>query len=256
MDVTSHVGLLLAWSVMAVAIFLSGGRLGSFWNTASLLVVIGGGLGATFMCLPVRVIRNVPAVLRKYFRTQTPDFPAIVKQLVGLAEIARRDGILALDARLTEINDPFIKLGVQLAVDGTRPEVVQEVLTAELEAMAGRHREGKLFLESIGKFTPAFGMIGTLLGLITMLGNMTDPSTIGRGMAIALLTTLYGALLSYASFLPMAEKLALASKQEWQARDLMIKGILAIQAGENPRVIEQRLSTFLPPGERITRDAA
>jgi chemotaxis protein MotA len=122
--------------------------------------------------------------------------------------------------------------------------------------MASRHKEGKLLFENIGKFAPAFGMIGTLLGLIMMLGNMTDPSKIGSGMAIALLTTLYGAALSYASFLPMAEKLAFSSRQEILARDIVIKGILAIQAGESPRVIEQKLNTFLSPQQRKTKNAA
>jgi len=256
MDLASVVGMCLAWTMMGLAVYLGGGRLGSFFDTSSILIVLGGGLGATLMCLPLRVISNSPSVLRKYFRHQPLDIARLVRQLVEFAEIARRDGILALDARLVEIKDPFIKLGLQLAVDGARPEVVEEVLSAEIDAMAGRHKEGKLLFDNIGRFAPAFGMIGTLLGLIMMLGNMTDPSTIGSGMAIALLTTLYGAVFSYASFLPMAEKLAFVSKQEILARDIVIKGILAIQAGENPRVIEQRLNTFLPPQQRMHRNAA
>jgi chemotaxis protein MotA len=140
-----------------------------------------------------------------------------------------------------------LRLGVQLAIDGNRAEMIEDVMRSEVNAMATRHKEGRAVIDRVGKYAPAFGMIGTLLGLIVMLGNMADPSSIGGGMAVALITTLYGALLAYASFLPISEKLAYLSKQEMMGREIVIRGILAIQSGENPRVIEQKLSTFLPP---------
>jgi chemotaxis protein MotA len=158
--------------------------------------------------------------------------------------------MLALENRSEETAHPFIRLGVELAVDGTRPELLEEVLRSEIDALARRHREGKGMLDQLGRSAPAFGLIGTLLGLIVMLGNISDPSSIAGGMAVALITTLYGAVLSTASLLPMAEKLAYYSRQELLTREIIVRGILAIQAGEHPRLIAQRLQVYLPPQQR------
>jgi chemotaxis protein MotA len=170
--------------------------------------------------------------------------------------VARRDGLLALDNRLGEVSHPFIKLGVQMAVDGTRPEVIEDLLRTEIDAVATRHSLGKGLVDQIGKFAPAFGMIGTLLGLVMMLNNMSDPSTIGAGMAVALLTTLYGAVLANMFCLPVSEKLAYYNRQEILSLELIVKGVLAIQSGENPRIIEQKLSIVLHPGNRKRNKAA
>ena len=143
-----------------------------------------------------------------------------------------------------------------MAVDGARPEVMEDILRTEVDAVATRHRDGKGLLDCMGRFAPAFGMIGTLMGLIIMLGDMSDPSKIGAGMAVALLTTLYGAIVSNVVFLPFAEKLGFYNKQELLAMDIIVRGIMAIQAGENPRVIEQKLTTFVPPKLRPAEDAA
>jgi chemotaxis protein MotA len=156
---------------------------------------------------------------------------------------------------LTEIKNPFIKLGIQMAVDGTRPEVIEDIMKTDIESVAMRHKDGKSMIDQIGRFGPAFGMIGTLLGLIIMLGNMSDPSAIGAGMAVAMITTLYGAILSNAMFLPFSEKLAAVTRNEMIGREIVLRGVMAIQAGENPRVIEQKLSTFLPPKLRKGQDA-
>ncbi len=250
MDITSLVGLLLAWAAILASILMGGGQLSSFWDTASVIMVFGGGFAAMTMGLPLSVVMKTPTVFIKFFLNSPPNVGDLIKQIISLAETARREGLLALEKKMDEIKNPFIKLGVQMAIDGARPETVQEVLTSEIESMAGRHKEAKMILDNIGRYAPAFGMIGTLLGLIIMLGNMSDPSSIGAGMAVALLTTLYGAALSNASVLPMADKLAFASRQEILARDIIIKGVLAIQGGENPRVIEQRLNTYLPPNKR------
>jgi chemotaxis protein MotA len=147
-------------------------------------------------------------------------------------------------------------LGVQMAVDGTRPEVMEDILRTEIDAVATRHRDGKGLLDCMGRFAPAFGMIGTLMGLVIMLGDMSDPSKIGAGMAVALLTTLYGAIASNVVFLPFAEKLGFTNKQELLAMEIIVRGIMAIQSGENPRVIEQKLNTFIPPKLRTNEKAA
>jgi chemotaxis protein MotA len=152
------------------------------------------------------------------------------------------------------IDDSFIVSGIQMAVDGTDPELIQQIMTSELEAVAERHANGKALFENFGKYAPAFGMIGTLIGLVIMLKSMDDPSTIGDGMAVALLTTLYGALVANLVALPIADKLDKRSQEEIMLKSIVIRGVMAIQAGDNPRVVEQRLNTFVPQGKRSRQD--
>jgi chemotaxis protein MotA len=250
MDLTTILGLTIAFGMMAASVVLSGGSFSSFVNLPSLLCVIGGTLGAVLVCFPRRAIRRLPGVIRKGFRGDEPNPAELIEQIVTLAHAARRDGLLSLDPKLDEIDNRFVRLGVQLAVDGTRPEALEDILRADMEAMALRHKEGRAMFEQMGRFAPAFGLIGTLLGLVIMLGNVSDPSTIGSGMAVALVTTVYGAVLANGSLLPMAEKLLQLSKRELIAREIALRGILAMQSGEHPRLIEQKLRTFLPPEVR------
>jgi chemotaxis protein MotA len=250
MDVATIIGLLLAFGVMAASVITSGGSFAALWDTPSLLMVVGGTAGAVLMCFPLRTVLRSPRIFLKGIFYRAPRPAELVEQLVSLAKTARRDGLLALERRLPQIDNPLIKLGIQMSIDGTRPEVIEEVLRTHIETMALRHKEGKALFDQLGKYAPAFGLIGTLLGLILMLGNMSDPSHIGSGMAVALVTTLYGAVLSNGSFLPLAEKLAYISKQEMLACEMVVRGIMAIQSGEHPRLIEQKLTTFLPPASR------
>lgn len=209
-------------------------------------------MGAVLICFPLRTVLGAPRVLMKVFLNRTEDLNRLIAQIVSLAETARRDGLLALEGRLEQLDNAFIRLGVQMAVDGTRPEIIQDIMRTEIDAIATRHRDGKNLLDQLGKFAPAFGMIGTLLGLIMMLSDMSDPSGIGKGMAVALITTLYGAIVSNVVFLPFAEKLNFLNKQEVVALEIVVRGIMDIQSGENPRVIEQKLKTFLPPRLRVS----
>ena len=250
MDLTTILGLTIAFGMMAASVALSGGSFSSFINVPSLLCVLGGTLGAVLICFPRRAIRRLPAVIRKGFRGDESNPAELIEQIVGLAHVARRDGLLSLDPKLDEIENRFVRLGMQLAIDGTRPEALEDILRADMEAMALRHKEGRAMFEQMGRFAPAFGLIGTLLGLVIMLGNISDPSTIGSGMAVALVTTVYGAVLANGSLLPMAEKLAQLSKRELIVREIALRGILAMQSGEHPRLIEQKLRTFLPPEGR------
>ncbi len=248
MDLSTIIGVLLAFGLILGSILSAeGASLSAFIDPPSLMVVIGGAIAAAMMCFPLKNIIGVPMVAKKAFLNKPQDVPKLIKQLVSLAETARRDGLLALETRLDDIDNRFVALGIQMAVDGTRPEVVEDIQRTEMDAVATRHRDGKSILDQLGRFAPAFGMIGTLMGLIIMLGNMSDPSMIGKGMAIALITTLYGAIASNAVFLPLAEKLGFINKQELLSMEITIRGIQAIQSGENPRVIEQKLNTFLPP---------
>ena len=251
MDVASVLGLLLGLGLVMTAI--AGGSLSTlavFLDPPSLLLVLGGSTGAVLLSFPAHELRKLPATLRKVFFNHPADFQHIIQQLVMLSQIARREGLLALESRLTEITHPTLALGVQLIVDGTRPEVVESLLHSEMQALSARHAVGRNVMAQLGRFTPAFGLIGTLVGLVLMFCNLSDPDAIGPGMAAALLTTLYGSILANLFFLPCAEKLGLISDQELLVMEVILRGVLAIQAGEHPLVVEQRLSTFVPHRQR------
>jgi chemotaxis protein MotA len=248
MDLGTLIGLIVAFGFMLFAIFMApGASLWAFYDLPSIAVVFGGGLAVVMVCFPLKNALGLPAVLKLVFFNKQSNIPELIEQLVGLGETARRDGLLALEGKVEQIDNRFIKLGIQMAVDGTRPEVIEDILKTEMEAVHNRHRDGKALVDMAGKFFPAFGMIGTLMGLILMLGNMSDPSSIGSGMAVALITTLYGAIASNAVFLPFSEKLNYLNRQELISMDIIMRGIMAIQSGESPRVIQQKLSTFLAP---------
>jgi chemotaxis protein MotA len=257
MDISSIIGVIMVAGVILLSIFIApGAKFSAFIDYPSIMCVIGGALAASLICFPLKSMLRLPAVAKKVFFTKQTNVWELIAQLVKLSETARREGLLALESQLEGIDNRFVKLGVQMAVDGTRPEVIEDILKTEMEAVSLRHKEGKAVLDQVGRFAPAFGMIGTLLGLIIMLGNMSDPSSIGSGMAVALLTTLYGAIVSNGLALPFAEKLAFNSKQELVAMEVVLRGIMAMQSGEHPRVIEQKLSTFLPPKSRVSLKAA
>lgn len=256
MDIATIVGTIAAIVLMIGSIFIGGGSLGAFYDAPSVCVVFGGSIAATLISYPLPAFLSIPRVTKKVFLWKVDTPVNVIKQIVGLAEIARRDGLLALENKLSTIDNEFIVLGIQMAVDGTRPEVMEDILRTEIDAVATRHREGKGLLDCMGRFAPAFGMIGTLLGLIIMLGDMSDPSKIGAGMAVALLTTLYGAVASNVIFLPFAEKLSYTNKQELVLMEICVRGIMAIQSGENPRIIEQKLNTFVAPKLRAKQEAA
>ncbi|GIX02112.1 MAG: flagellar motor protein MotP [Thermogutta sp.] len=255
MDIASVIGILGGFLLIVVSIAIApGASAKAFIDYPSIVMVVGGAIAALLTSMPLRDVLKIGGVIKKVFFNKSDDVSALIQQIVSLAETARRDGLLALENRLPEISDPFIVLGVQMAVDGTRPEVMEDILRTEMDAVAARHQTGKLLFDQIGKFAPAFGMIGTLVGLIIMLGNMSDPNAIGPGMAVALLTTLYGAIVANVVALPMAEKLGHLSREEQIRMEIVVRGIMAIQAGENPRVIEQKLRTFVPPKARKQQD--
>lgn len=245
MDITTIIGLIGVAVLLVASIVIGGGSFNSFVDAPSAMVVIGGAIAATMIAFPLKDCLSVFKVAIKVFLNKTDSVPKIIDQLVSLAEVARKDGLLALESRLADIDHKFIKLGVQLAVDGSPPEAIEDILRTELDSVAVRHSLGKGLMDTMGRYAPAYGMIGTLIGLIMMLANMSDPSSIGKGMAVALITTLYGAIISNAIFLPFADKLGSLNKKELSAMEIVIRGIMAIQAGEHPRVIRQKLNSFL-----------
>jgi len=246
MDIASLLGLIVVIGSLVLTATAGGGSVGAFVDGPALACVLGGTTAAVLICFPMQTVCGFGRAMKKAFFNRPPNVAEIVETLVTLADVARREGLLALENRLAGPQYPHLTLGVQMAVDGTRPEVIEEVLRSEMQAVAARHAAERGLLEQLGRYAPAFGMIGTLLGLVMMLGNMTDPGAIGPGMAVALLTTLYGALLSYALFLPCAEKLSFLNKQELAAMEIVVRGILAIQTGDHPRLVRQRLRMFLP----------
>ncbi|MDA1053691.1 MAG: motility protein A [Planctomycetota bacterium] len=256
MDISSLVGFLLAFGLIIGSMMMGSAPMSAFIDIPSAMVVVGGAIAAAMMCFPLKSMIGTPGVMMKVFLAKPVRVKEMIEQIVSLAETARRDGLLALEGRLEEVTNPFIKLGIQMAVDGTRPEVIEDILRTEIDAISGRHRDGKAVLDQLGRFAPAYGMIGTLMGLIMMLSDMSDPSGIGKGMAIALITTLYGAIVSNAIFMPFAEKLAINNKYELNALEVVVRGVMAIQSGENPRVIEQKLYSFLPAKQRPQEEAA
>ena len=176
--------------------------IGALINIPSGLVAIGGAIAAVLICFPLSSILKSPLIALKVILNKVEDRLRMIKQIVELAETARRDGLLALESRVAGILNPLFKTGIQMAADGSTPEVVEEVLRTEVEAITARHREGKRIMDQLGRFAPAYGMIGTLIGLIMMLQDMSDPSDLGAGMAIALITTMYGAILANVFFSP------------------------------------------------------
>lgn len=256
MDLATLVGVLLGLFLVVMAI-VTGGDIGAYLNAPSVMIVVGGSVAATMASQPLKGFLKIPRVIAKTLFNRTPDPAEVIRSLVDLAEVARRDGILALEGMIDEMRDEFLVRGVQMAVDGTDPEIIQAVMETELDNLLERHETGKGLLDSMGRYAPAFGMIGTLVGLVAMLSNMDDPSKIGAGMAAALLTTLYGALLANVVFLPLADKLALRSSEEALVKTIVIHGVMSIQSGDNPRTVESKLITFLPPSQRTeTTDAA
>ncbi len=256
MDIASAAGVIAALALIGVSIIIGGGSFAAFFDAPSVMVVFGGAIAAALISFPLPNFLGMFGVAMKVFFWKVDSTRDIITQLVSLAEVARKDGLLALESKVGDIENPFIVLGIQMAVDGTRPEVMEDILRTELDAVATRHRDGTALFDCMGRFAPAFGMIGTLMGLVIMLGDMSDPSKIGAGMAVALLTTLYGAIASNVFFLPFAEKLGYTNKQELLTMEIVVRGVMAIQAGENPRVIQQKLNTFVPPKQRAGEEAA
>ncbi|GIW78417.1 MAG: chemotaxis protein MotA [Gemmatales bacterium] len=249
MDVATLIGL-FAGSVLILVSIMMGGNMLDFINVPSLMITVGGCFSALLINFPLRSVIGMLGVVKQCFFYKLPDSKEEIKRLADLATTARRDGLLALEKKLADIKDPFLLRGLEMVIDGAPKEKIDEVLNIELEGIEERHSSGKKILDQMASLAPAFGMIGTLIGLIQMLRTMDDPSQIGIGMATAMLTTFYGSLIANLFCIPMAGKLELRNKEEVQLRTLMICGILAIVEGEAPRAVETKLKVFLHPRQR------
>lgn len=249
MDFATIIGIISGFGLIIVAIIM-GGSAQYFLSISSMVIVLGGTLAATLINYPLEEVLKVFSTVKNAFFHEEKDPGKLIEKLVEFATIARREGILALESRAGEVDDEFLSRSIQLAIDGTAPELIKDILTTELAFMEDRHAMGQSILNAMGAAAPAFGMIGTLIGLVTMLSSMDDPSQIGAGMAVALLTTLYGAVIANVAFIPAAGKLKVRTGGELLSKEITIEGILSIQSGDNPRVVEQKLKAFLSPAQR------
>lgn len=251
MDLATLIGLFLGFGLIGFSIVSGAGEnVPVFLSPSSAMIVIGGGLASVMISVPLSRFLKSGKFFSKALLHKEQSAQKLIDDLVGFAEIARRDGILSLESAAKDAEDPFIIQGIQMAVDGTDPELIEAIMNNELEAISDRHDQGRSIFESLGKYAPAYGMIGTLIGLVIMLMNMEDPSAIGPAMAIALITTLYGSMLANMFALPIADKLAVRNDEELMLKTIIIKGVMSIQSGDNPRIVEQKLKTFLPPNLR------
>ena len=250
MDIATLVGIVTAFLLVIGAIAVKGG-LSFFIDVPSFLIVAGGTLGATLINYPLSDVIGVISVVKKAFFSDVKQPGELVPKMVEFATIARKEGVLALENEEGKAEDPFLAKALRLVVDGTEPELIKQVLETEKSYLEERHRVGYGIFETMGTFAPAFGMIGTLIGLVMMLQMMDDPSAIGPSMSIALITTFYGAVLANIIFLPIAGKLKKRSDEEILYKEMIIAGLLSIQSGDIPRVVEQKLNTFLAPKRRV-----
>jgi chemotaxis protein MotA len=256
LDVGTIGGLILAFLCMCGALAYMGMEghgginLAGFVDPPAIMMVMGGGMAVALVGFPLARVFSLFPIMRMLFFRRKPQPVLLIQEIVGLAEIARREGLLALEKRIDTIQDRFLFQGIQLAVDGIKPETISEVLRTDMDSMETRHHEGRRILETVGRCGPAFGMIATLLGLVMMLGNLSNAASIGPSMAVALIGTLYGAVIANLVCIPMAEKLACLSHEETLFKEIALRGIMAIQAGDSPMIVEQKLINFLPPKYR------
>jgi chemotaxis protein MotA len=247
-DTATLIGLVLGFVLVAIGISITpGGSLGLFLDAPSAFITIGGAICATMVNFSFRDLRNLPRLLRLAFKVPEGSPLRLIGEFRRYADIARRDGILALEGVVQEVKDPFLVRGIQLAVDGTDPEAIQSLLRIDLENTVARHERGIRVLKQFGTYAPAFGMLGTLIGLVIMLTRIKNPDMIAPAMAVAIITTFYGVILSYLVAQPLAEKLILRSNEESLIKEMMIRGIMSIQSGDNPRIVEEKLRIYLPP---------
>ena len=249
LDLTTLIGIIACFALLVLAIITRDGAQ-VFISVPSLMIVLGGTIGAVLITYPANIVFKVFAVVRNAFLGRTPDNTQIITLFGQLARKARREGLLSLQAAETDLEDDFYRKGLALVVDGREADIVQSILTAEIDATIDRHQVGAEVFEKLGMYSPAFGMLGTIIGLIQMLQSMDDPSTIGPAMAIALVTTFYGSLLANVVFIPLAGKLKMRSKEEVFRKEMLIEGFLGLLSGDDPHVMSEKLASLLRPADR------
>lgn len=253
MDPMTIAGLLIALATTFGAMFMAGmDPVGIFFgDPGSILLVFFGSIGATAASGTLPDVKNaIKALVKAFTSGAPPDTAGSIEKLVEFADTARREGLLALEESIVQVEDPFLRNGLMMTVDGVDPEELRETLELDIAQMGARHKQGAAFFTNAAGYAPAFGVAGTVIGLIDMLANLSDPSALGPALAVAFSTTLWGVFLANYVFQPVSMKLKRTSLIEVAYRELLVEGILAIQAGANPRSVSGKLSTYLPPSER------
>lgn len=255
MDKGTVIGIVAGLGLVIVSM-LMGGSVMAFFDIPSLLIVLGGTFAATLVNFPMADVIGVMKVTQKVIKEEIMPSSKYIDQIVDISKKARTNGLLAIEEDLNNVDEDFMRVTLQHVVNGTENEDLGKLMDAELAIMTQRHKIGQRMYSAMGTYAPAFGMIGTLIGLIQMLQNLEDPASVGPGMAMAMITTFYGALFANLFFLPMAGKLKQRSEQEIQFKEMLLMGVMAIQAEESPRVIQSKLVTYLTPAERKTMAGA
>jgi len=250
MKASTAIGIGAAFGALLLSSMMDGTSPASFINIPALMIIIGGTFGVTLASTGMEAMKRIPGLYKLVISAEPPDMRGRLDQLVGLADQARREGLLALDAQLPEIEDPFTRNALQLVVDGTDPELVHAILEAEVDGMAARHAVGASPFEKAGGFAPTMGIIGTVLGLVHVLQNLAAPSTLGPSISAAFIATLMGVGSANVIFLPIANRLKAISAEEVELRMMTLEGILSLQAGDNPRLVSEKLMSYVPPAER------
>lgn len=250
MDLGSVVGIPLGLGLIIVAILLGGNSLFIYADAVSAIITIGGSFAALLVSADMATLKKIGVYLGIIMKQPKSNIGTIISQLVTFSEKSRREGLLSLEDEVENLTDTFFKQGIRLVVDGTDPQIIKDILYNQLNQMNSRHSVGMKIFDDWGKLAPAFGMIGTLYGLVAMLSSLGDVSQIGRGMSAALITTFYGAIMANLIFIPVKNKLELRDADETAEKEIILEGILSIQSGDNPRVVEEKLLAFVPPKDR------
>lgn len=250
MDPASLFGFIIAWVMLIGSIIISGNPLALYWDVGSLILVVVGSIAATIMASHGSHAKKIPTYIGLVFKKQSYNIQDTITQLVGFAESARKDGLLSLDDAVKDIQDPFLSGGLRLVVDGTDPLIIAKIMQLEIEKLDDRHSEASGVFDTWVALAPAFGMLGTVMGLVGMMANLSDTASIGKGMALALITTFYGSIVANVIAMPMGSKLKVINQEELFLKEIMMEGVLGIQSGDNPRILEQKLFSFLAVRQR------
>jgi chemotaxis protein MotA len=247
MDLSTVFGFLLAWAAVVYSMWhCTEGHLDAYFKPGEIFLVFGGSLGAALLSMPLHTVTGAVSYIKKFMFNKEAHIEHIIKEMVQYAETARRDGVLALESVAREAPDAFLRRGLQLTIDGTDPEIIERILRIEIEAMVERHKHGKHLFGTLAKFGPGFGLMATLIAQVAMFRSLGgEASVIGAALAVALTGTLYGCMLQNLVAGPIAEKLGLRSQEEAFCKEIILQGVLSIQAGNNPRVVEMQLLSFL-----------
>lgn len=248
---TTYLGIIIAILAIVVATVMDGNSFGALIGPSSLLLVVLGSVGVSLSGYQIADVKNVPKGILLAMTGKEPDPGEAIDRLMKFAEIARKEGVLALEEQLEDLDDPFMKVGLQQIVDGVDGDMVRDVLDIELAALDERHGPVIGYIKTMGSYAPTMGMVGTVVGLINMLGNLSDPAQLGLGMSVALLTTLYGVIFANLVFLPIASKLQRLHDLEVSQKELVMDGILAVQGGASPRMVVERLEAYINPSLRV-----